>query len=128
MNGRTKLFRTSHLSFECPVGRWIVRKDLVFIGTFPGIEILLNERANVSRCCLDGWAFHNCSLLDVSSASSLAQAYLGRRLRERSSRIGVPRNWFHLSPSADESFLYWHAGLQLVDGHWKVIHLPVPGI
>src|SRR4249920_1197543 len=37
----------------------IVGENFVFIGTFPGIEIFLNESANISRCHLDGCVLHD---------------------------------------------------------------------
>src|SRR2546429_8292118 len=60
----TTLFR-SRRKLECDVVR-IVRENFVFIGALPGIEILLNKRADVFWRCLGRCDLHTCLFLDAA--------------------------------------------------------------
>src|SRR6266478_4247239 len=53
-------FECSRRKLECDIVR-IVGENFVFIGAFPGIEILLNKRADVFWRCLSRCNLHTCS-------------------------------------------------------------------
>src|SRR5207244_7643881 len=58
-------FECSRRKLECDVVR-IVRENFVFIGALPGIEILLNKRADVFWRCLGRCDLHTCLFLDAA--------------------------------------------------------------
>src|SRR5216683_5816912 len=53
----------------------IVGENFLFIGAFPGIEILLNKCSDAFWRRLGSCNLHTCSLLDAAIASSLGQLY-----------------------------------------------------
>src|SRR5437016_1715106 len=53
----------------------IVGENLVLIGAFPGIEILLDKRADVFRRRLDCHSLHTGSLLGAAMAAPSEQVY-----------------------------------------------------
>ncbi len=73
----------------------IVAENLVFIGAFPGIEILLNKCAD-AIWRLDSCNLHTCSLLDAEIASPSGQLYTRWQVPARAvsnlSFAGEPRN------------------------------------
>jgi len=76
-----KVISHGYLPFECSRRKLdydivrIVRENFVFIGALPGIEILLNERADVFWRCLGRCNLHTCLFLDAALRRRLGQLY-----------------------------------------------------
>ena len=77
-----KVISQGGLPFECSRRKVdydiirIVGENSVFIGAFPGIELLLNKRADVFWRHLDSCNLHSCSLLDAAITSPLGGEYI----------------------------------------------------